>query len=205
MVLNIITIIDYNLGNLGSIQNLIKKAGYESIITNDKKEILTADKLILPGVGSFDNGMSNLTNLELISPLTQKVLIDKIPILGICLGMQLFCNNSSEGTCPGLKWINAEVIKFQSPNLKIPHMGWNTISIKKDSLLLKNLDYNSRFYFVHSYYLNCLNSSDILTTTMYGSEFVSAIQNNNIYGCQFHPEKSHRYGLQLIKNFIELI
>jgi len=204
-VLNIITIIDYNLGNLGSIQNLIKKAGYESIITNDKKDILAADKLILPGVGSFDKGMANLTNLELICPLTQKVLIDKTPILGVCLGMQLFCNNSSEGVSPGLKWINAEVIKFQSSNLKIPHMGWNTIIIKKESSILKNLDNNSRFYFVHSYYLHCFNPSDILTTTIYGPEFVSAVQNNNIYGCQFHPEKSHRYGLQLIKNFIELI
>jgi imidazole glycerol-phosphate synthase subunit HisH len=126
-----IAIIDYNLGNIGSVQNIITKVGYESIITNNIDDILRADKLILPGVGSFDNGIINLKSLKLIEPLTKKVLIEKTPILGICLGMQLFCKNSGEGQLPGLNFIDAEVINFNCAPLKIPHMGWNTINIIK--------------------------------------------------------------------------
>lgn len=200
-----ITIVNYNMGNVGSIQNLIKKIGHESIITNEPLDVLNADKLILPGVGSFDNGIDNLRCLNLIDPLKQKILIEKKPILGICLGMQLFCKKSEEGILPGLNWIDAEVIKFNLESQKMPHMGWNTINIKKKNDIVLNLNNESRFYFVHSYYLNCNNNSDILTTTTYGCDFVSSIQHENIFGCQFHPEKSHRFGMQLLKNFIELI
>jgi len=198
-----ITIVDYDMGNIGSISNMIKKLGYKNIITSSPKEIDKANRLILPGVGSFDSGMKNLINLKLIEILNKKVLLDKTPILGICLGMQLMTNTSEEGSLDGFGWIDADTEKFVFEDLQIPHMGWNRIKQKKDSNIIPLLEDERRYYFVHSYYVECHNKEDILTTTTYGKDFVSSFQKDNILGVQFHPEKSHRFGMELLKNFIE--
>jgi len=200
-----ITIIDYKAGNIGSIINIIKKIGAEVNISSDIKYIKKADKLILSGVGAFDIGMGNLEQLNLIPSLNDEILNHKKPILGICLGMQLLVRKSEEGNLSGLSWIDAEVIKFKpdNKNLKIPHMGWNTIIPKKQSPLLTGLDSDSRFYFVHSYHLKCRDPRDVLANTFYGYEFPSIVQKGNIYGVQFHPEKSHKFGMKLLKNFVE--
>lgn len=199
-----ITIIDYGMGNIGSIANMIKKIGYESIITSDIEEIKKAKKLILPGVGSFDNGMKNLKEMGLTEILNQKVLLEKIPILGICLGMQLMTKGSEEGVLDGLGWVDAETKRFESDTLKVPHMGWNTINHQRKSKLFDELESEKRYYFVHSYYVRSNNEKEILTTTNYGFDFVSAFEKENIIGVQFHPEKSHKFGMWLIKNFIEV-
>ena len=201
-----LVIIDCGMGNTGSIVNMLKEIGVEACLSAKYEEIKQADKLILPGVGAFDKAITNLQNLSIVSLLEQKVMEQKTPILGICLGLQLFTKRSEEGKLPGLGWVDAEVKKFQfetsQSNLKIPHMGWNQIKIKKESLLLKDLEENSRFYFAHSYHLVCNNPEDELTGTMHGYCFSSSIQNNNILGVQFHPEKSHKFGLQLLTNFV---
>jgi glutamine amidotransferase len=202
-----VTIIDYGLGNLGSIKNMLKKVGSDSEITNDLDIISNATKLILPGVGSFDNGMSNLEELGMISVLNRKVLIEKTPIMGICLGMQLFTNKSQEGVEPGLGWVDAETIKFNTDNASkkftIPHMGWEYMEKCKDSKLLHEMYNESKYYFVHSYYVTCKDSKDILLKTNYIDDFVSAFEKDNIIGVQFHPEKSHKFGMKLFKNFVE--
>lgn len=202
-----ITVIDYGIGNIGSILNMIKKAGGKAQYTSEPSEIDKADKLILAGVGSFDAGIRNLKLNDLDLLLKKKVLDDEIPILGICLGMQLMTNKSEEGILDGLGWIDAKTIKFNFGNnakYKIPHMGWNTVTIDKGGPLFKNIDNKSRFYFVHSYHVVCNNPEDILTTTEYGINFVSSFQKENIMATQFHPEKSLRYGLMVMKNFVEL-
>ncbi|CAN5668023.1 imidazole glycerol phosphate synthase subunit HisH [soil metagenome] len=200
-----IAILDYGVGNLGSILNMIKKAGTKAVISSDEKLISQADKLILPGVGAFDNGMQHLIDSELIPILNKKVLEDKVPLLGICLGMQLMTNGSEEGNLKGLGWIDAEVIKFRfesGSKLKVPHMGWNLISNKKDSYLFDGMYKDPRFYFVHSYYVKNNNEENILAETHFGNDFTSAVINDNIIGTQFHPEKSHKFGLKLMQNFI---
>jgi glutamine amidotransferase len=204
-----IAIIDYGLGNLGSVQNILKKVGCsDSIITLSPEAIANADKIILPGVGSFDNGMTQLKNLGLIEILNQEVLKNSKPILGICLGMQLMTQSSEEGILPGLGFFEATTEKFKfdknSENLKIPHMGWNEVYIKHQNPLLSNFKEENRFYFVHSYYVKCKDKGDELLSCNYGFEFTCGIQKDNIYGVQFHPEKSHRFGMQLMKNFVEL-
>jgi glutamine amidotransferase len=201
-----ITIINYGMGNLGSIANMIKRIGYISEITSDIQKIESADKIILPGVGHFDQAMKNISDLGLIKVIQKKALEDNTPILGICLGMQLMCKSSEEGIKDGLGIINAEVIKFPFPpndKLKIPHMGWNSVKTAKESRLFTDLQIEPRFYFVHSYHAVCTNMQDVLTTTHYGFDFHSAFELNNSIGVQFHPEKSHKFGMQLIKNFIE--
>lgn len=196
-----LVIVDYGVGNVGSIKNMLKRIGSESIISSNIEEIKKADKIILPGVGSFDNGMEQLKKFNLIDTLTEKVINQKTPILGICLGMQLFTQKSEEGELPGLGFIDAETVRFKI-NLRIPHMGWNLIDIKEESLIYKEMSKESRFYFAHSYHVVCHNQSDILTTTMYGYEFISSFQKDNIIGVQFHPEKSHKFGMKLFKNFV---
>ena len=193
------------MGNLGSIVNMIKKIGSSSTVSSRISDVENADKLILPGVGAFDHGITHLNELGLIPALSKKVKQLKTPILGICLGMQLFTLKSEEGRLPGLGWLEAETIKFnlKDPKLKIPHMGWNDVSYNPESKLFGGLGENPRFYFVHSYHVVCKDKSDECATTIYEKPFTSSVQKENICGVQFHPEKSHRFGLQLLKNFIE--
>lgn len=201
-----IVIIDYGMGNIGSICNMFKYIGVSVLVSSDIKTIESADKLVLPGVGRFDEAMQNINSLGINQSIRDKVLTQKTPILGICLGMQIMCKSSEEGVLPGLSLVNAEVKRFsfdEELKLKIPHMGWDTIEINKQSKVLNNLDDNSRFYFVHSYFVSCANKNDILTYTNYGEKFVSSFQVENIIGVQFHPEKSHKFGMNIIKNFIE--
>ena len=197
------------MGNIGSIQNMIKYLGFESIITSDVKEIETADKLILPGVGHFKSAMDNINRLGIVDVLRFKVLEEKTPILGICLGMQLLCSYSDEGGVPGLSFIDAQVKKFNfldNEELKIPHMGWSKVElIKINSRLFKNSTSNEKFYFVHSYFVSCTNGSDVLTKTNYGLKFDSSFEKENIFGVQFHPEKSHSFGINLFDNFLKLV
>ncbi len=200
-----IAIIDYGVGNLKSIRNMFKKVGIEAVITDDINEIVSADKYVLPGVGSFDYGISNLRKSAFLSALEEQVLIHKKPILGICLGMQLLTNGSEEGTEKGLGWIDAKTLKFdlEDKKLVVPHMGWNTVKRQKEHKLFEHLIEN-RFYFVHSYYVKCTNKENSLAIANYGCDFTCSIEKDNILGVQFHPEKSHKYGMQLLKNFGEL-
>jgi imidazole glycerol-phosphate synthase subunit HisH len=200
-----IVIVDYGMGNLRSIQYKLAKEGIDALISSEIASIEQADKLILPGVGAFASGMNNLEKLGVLPILNHKVLKQKVPILGICLGMQLLSERSEEGNVNGLGWIDAQTKKFSfgaDTNLRVPHVGWNTINIKKDSLLLDGVVENQRFYFTHSYYVDCSNPADIVATTDYGVQLVSVVQRDNVFGTQFHPEKSHRRGLDLILNFI---
>jgi imidazole glycerol-phosphate synthase subunit HisH len=201
-----ITIIDYKTGNLGSIQNILKRIGEPSVVTSDPAVIANATKLILPGVGAFDTGMKNLTELGLIDILNKKVVNEKVPVLGICLGMQVLSKGSEEGTLPGLGWIDSTTVRFRFQNTaeyKIPHMGWNFINQHKPSRLFDNMHTDPRFYFVHSYYFSPADPEDILTTTTYEIEFTSSVEKGNILGVQFHPEKSHKFGMKLLKNFVD--
>jgi imidazole glycerol-phosphate synthase subunit HisH len=202
-----ITIVDYGIGNLGSIYNMFKKIGIESRITGELEEIQKAEKLVLPGVGAFDHGMQNLAGRKLISVLNERVLGKKVPILGLCLGMQLFTCKSEEGILPGLGWIDAETVVFRKQNLgadyRIPHMGWNFVKIQRNNMLFDNIDESPRFYFVHSYHVVCHLPSDVIGITEYGYPFVSIFQHENIIGTQFHPEKSHKFGMRLLKQFAE--
>jgi imidazole glycerol-phosphate synthase subunit HisH len=203
-----IVIVDWGMGNLGSIRHKLQRIGITATVTSDAAVITDADKLILPGVGAFKAGMANLRERNLISVLNVKVLQDKTPILGICLGMQLFAEHSEEGEAEGLGWIAGDVKRFsfevaESPLLRVPHVGWNTIQPHRTSPVLADLTPGQHFYFTHSYYLQCHNNEDIVATTLYGHEFVSVLQHENIYGVQFHPEKSHKEGLNIIRNFVE--
>lgn len=200
-----IAILDYGIGNLKSIHNMFKKIGVESIITSNVDDIKNAHKYLLPGVGSFDYGITNLKNSSFFTTLEEEVLKNKKPILGICLGMQLLTNCSEEGKEKGLGWIDANTVKFdlEDKSLSIPHMGWNKTNPTNTNSLFNNLDEN-RFYFVHSYHVVCNSSDNILATTNYGKLFTCSIYKDNIYGVQFHPEKSHKFGMQLLKNFGDL-
>lgn len=204
-----IAVIDYGMGNIGSIINMFHKIGAEAFATNDIAKLWNADKLVLPGVGSFDNGIRNLNKLGLIAPLKELVLQEKKPIIGICLGMQLFGNCSEEGTLPGLGFIDFEVKRFEfsdGQNLKIPHMGWDIVKLDKfQDRLLEGLEGSQRYYFVHSYHAVCQNPNNVMMTCEYGYEFVAAVHSDNIYGVQFHPEKSHKYGMALLENFVRRI
>lgn len=202
-----IAIIDYGLGNLRSIANMLKKIGIEAVVSSDPAVIERADKLVLPGVGAFDAGMKNLTERGLIPVLTSRVREQRTPLLGVCLGMQLFCRRSEEGQEAGLGWLDAEVIRFRfdnnPANLKIPHMGWDTVSVRQPHSLFHGLEADNRFYFVHSYHVVCQARNNVLTETLYGFDFTSAVVSDNIIGVQFHPEKSHKFGMRLLQNFAE--
>lgn len=201
-----ITIIDYGMGNLGSILNMLRKIGADAVISSSITDIEKADKLILPGVGAFDAGMRNLAHLNLIQTLKYKVLEKKTPILGICLGMQLMTEKSEEGNFSGLGWFKAETKRFSfngGNNLKIPHMGWNYLSVVRENNLFRQMAETARFYFVHSYHAVCRDPADVIASTFYGYDFVSSVNRDNIYGVQFHPEKSHKYGMKVLRNFAE--
>lgn len=202
-----IVIIDYGIGNLASVLNMFKKIGVKDVIVSGDKELISkADKLLLPGVGAFDTGMTNLENSGLIPVLNKKVLEEKVPILGICLGMQLLTKRSEEGVKPGLAWIDAETIKFNpdpSLKLKVPNMGWAYIDVKRENKLL-NGGVKDRFYFVHSYYVKCLDPQQSIATSNFGDDFTCAVNKENIYGTQFHPEKSLKFGMKVLENFSKL-
>jgi glutamine amidotransferase len=201
-----IVVVDYGLGNLGSIRNMLKKIGAEGAISSDVSDIERAEKLILPGVGNFDQGMRNLEALGLLPVLANKVIQKKTPVLGICLGMQLLTRKSEEGESTGLGWIDAEVVRFKfddkEKHLKIPHMGWNLVDFRQRDPLFEEMYPEPRFYFAHSYHVACRNEEEVLAQTFYGYEFVSSVKKENIYGVQFHPEKSHKFGMKLLNNFV---
>lgn len=204
-----LVIIDYGLGNLGSIANMLKKVGAQGTISADPALIAQADKLILPGVGAFDAGMQNLADRGLLPLLNARALGDRIPILGVCLGMQLLSKRSAEGQLPGLGWLDMETVRFKfataNAGLKIPHMGWNQLAVCQSHPLLTGIETENRFYFVHSYHVVCANPANVLAQTTYGFDFASAVVQDNIMGVQFHPEKSHKFGMQLLKNFAERV
>lgn len=202
-----IVIVDYGMGNVGSVLNMLKRIGASAKISDSRQSILDADKLILPGVGAFDQGMTLLKELDLIDPLNDKVLVGKTPVLGVCLGMQLLSRRSEEGTLCGLGWIPADTVRFRfdvgDHSCKVPHMGWNTIQRVRRDVLFGESDEVPRFYFVHSYHVVCDDHRDVLARCVHGIPFTAAVQRENIFGTQFHPEKSHRFGLKLLTRFAE--
>ncbi len=205
-----ISIVDYGVGNLGSVSNMLKHLGVENRIVKTPDEVLESEKLILPGVGSWDNGIAKLKHSRLLEALNRRVLKDKVPVLGICLGMQLLFDSSEEGELPGLGWIPGKIGKFRfsddqlkSNKLRIPHMGWNVVSPEKKTPLTQFEFDENRFYFVHSYHVVVKNDDHIMMTSNYGYKFVCGVHNDNIWGVQFHPEKSHKFGMVLMKRFAE--
>lgn len=204
-----VVVVDYDMGNLGSIGNMIKKVGHKFLITSSCKDVENASKIILPGVGSFDHAVKSLKSRGLFEVIQAKALGGNTPVLGICLGMQLLTNGSEEGDLEGLGLVDAHASKFRfdgvQKKLPVPHMGWNVATAMKDSYIMQNMPREEmRFYFVHSYAVSCADKSDELTTTQYGRTFVSSFQKNNVIGCQFHPEKSHKFGMSLFSNFMDM-
>ncbi len=201
-----IVIVDYQMGNPGSIRNMLKRIGAPSLISSDLAEIKRATKLILPGVGAFDRAIQNLQERGMVDVLSRRVMAERTPILGICLGMQLMTRSSEEGASRGLGWIDAETVRFKrlAPSMKVPHMGWDRISPARSHPLFEGLGEKPRFYFVHSFCVRCTSRENALATSTYGCEFDSVIAQEHMIGVQFHPEKSHRFGMRLLKNFAEL-
>lgn len=198
-------ILDYGLGNLTSVKRAFKRLNMEIVISSSLEDVLKADKIVMPGVGHFSRGMDEIKNKGFLEPLNQFVKVEKKPILGICLGMQLMTSCSEESGTKGLDWIKSETKKINGGGLKVPHIGWNSLQIVNDNCKLVNgIDSSDSFYFVHSYAIQCYEENAIVTKTTYGDEFTSVFNKENIYGVQFHPEKSHDKGLVMIKNFISL-
>lgn len=200
-------IVDYGMGNLGSILNMLKYLDIDACISSSPEIVRKAKKIILPGVGAFDNGMAQLNALNMTEVLHHKALIEKIPILGICLGMQLMTMRSEEGTSDGLCWINANTIRIRNEGnteIKVPHVGWNCLNEINKHPLNEGIINDSRYYFVHSYAVICADSANTLSQTRHGIDFDSMIANDNLMGCQFHPEKSHRFGMKIFENFNKL-
>lgn len=200
-----IAIIDYAVGNLSSIKNMLKRVGVDSVISDRPEDIAAASKLILPGVGAFDTCVEKLRNSDLISVLEEQVLQKRKPILGLCVGMQLLLEGSEEGKLPGLGWIKGNNVKFKkdemASDLKVPHMGWADVEQVKFSILLEGIG-NPRFYFVHSYHVQLTNPDDAAMRAWYGYPFIASVARENILGVQFHPEKSHSFGMKLFENFM---
>jgi len=195
------------MGNLNSVKRKLVRVGEDALISNLPSDISKADKIILPGVGHFKKVVENIKKLELWESLNESVLVKKIPILGICLGMQLMASHSEEGDIDGFGWFDADVVKFRVKDFltyKVPHTGWNQITRVKESLLMKDIPDLSEFYFVHSFHFRCNNPADMLNETEYEYNFTSAVEKENIFGVQYHPEKSHDAGEKLLKNFVNL-
>lgn len=203
-----IGIINYGLGNINAFANIYNRLGIPFIIAAKAGDLRMATKIILPGVGSFDHAMRLLEKSDMRQSLDDIALNRRLPVLGVCIGMQMMAHSSEEGVLPGLGWIAGEVKKFDSSKLfsatHLPHMGWNNVQPVMKHILLNNIDAVSSFYFLHSYYFYCQKSEEVLATTDYGGPFASAVHSGNIFGVQFHPEKSHRWGIQLLKNFAEM-
>ena len=206
-----VSVIDCGVGNIGSVLNMLEHIGVSAEAITKADQVKKSEKLILPGVGNWDAGVQRLQESGLIDALKNRVLNDKVPILGICLGMQLFLNSSEEGMLPGLGWIDGTVkafnfsgINFTARRLPSPHMGWNSVTVMHNSTLTESLDENSKFYFVHSFHVDVKDSENIMLQTDYGYAFTSGIRKENIYGVQFHPEKSHRHGVNLLRSFASI-
>lgn len=203
-----ITIIDYGVGNINAFVNVYKRLNIPTKIAKEAGDLNKVDKIILPGVGHFDHAMSKLTNSGMLIKLNELVLEKNVPVIGICVGMQLMANSSDEGTFEGLKWIDASVKKFDETKIKqvtrLPHMGWNDVTPVVKSPLFEGLEKDALFYFLHSYFFDCKNSDEVLAVSEYGEKFTCAAFKKNIYGIQFHPEKSHKYGETLLANFAKL-
>lgn len=205
--LRMIAIMDYGVGNLGSILNMLRKAGAAATVTSEPSDLETATRVILPGVGAFDHAMRALHASGLVPPLLHAVQGEGKPLLGICLGMQMLGHRSEEGELPGLGLIEAETCRFSFPSptdLKVPHMGWNEVRSVRPHPLLAEGDEPPRFYFLHSYYVRCLASERLVGETVHGLPFASVFASGNVMGVQFHPEKSHRFGLDLLRRFATL-
>ncbi len=204
-----IAIIDYGLGNIRAFLNIFKTLNIHAIAANEPQQLISAEKLVLPGVGSFDHAMLRLNNSGMREIIDELVLEKKIPVLGICVGMQMLAKSSTEGVSPGLDWIDAKVERFDASTFThpscIPHMGWNTILPKGKEKILSDLDVASaKFYFLHSYFFKCNNPDDSVAVTDYNGLFTSIVKHENIFGFQFHPEKSHKWGMKLLENFSKL-
>ena len=202
-----VAILDYGIGNINSIFNMFKKIGAQAVITSDPDRIQQCDKLILPGVGHFDYCMQQLRKAPFYELMQEKVLNEKVPVLGVCVGCQMLMESSEEGSETGLGWIKGKVIRFKTadidPPLKVPHMAWTDVHVKNNNKLYNDIA-DPRFYFVHSFHLSCDNQSVVSATANYGYEFTASVQQENITGVQFHPEKSHKFGMKLYGNFVNL-
>lgn len=200
-----ITIVDYGMGNIGSLINMFRRIGVATDVTGRPEDIARARKILLPGVGAFDAAMARIDTLGLRPVLRQRALEDKIPFLGICLGMQLLVNSSEEGTSEGLGLIPGHARRFpRGGGLKVPHMGWNEVKVTRQTPLTEELPAEPRFYFVHSYYVTATAREDVMLSCEYGLEFDAGLNHENIYGAQFHPEKSHKFGMALLRGFAGL-
>jgi len=203
-----ITILDYGSGNIDAIKNIYERLNIPFEFATTKEQIIKADHILLPAVGAFDETISTLQQKDFVEVLNTKVLEEKVPILGICVGMQMLADSSEEGNLNGLGWIHGKVKKFDKNHIpskpKIPHLGWNSIEITRDCPLFKDINPKVGFYFVHSYYYECVDKYNVICKTEYGDVFHSAVNRENIYGVQFHPEKSHDNGIQLLRNFAKL-
>lgn len=204
-----IVVVDYGVGNLGSIINMLKKVGVKAVVSSEPDMLQQAEKLILPGIGAFDVGMNKLNERGLVPLLNYLALEKKVPFLGLCLGLQLMTKKSEEGLAQGLGWFDAETVRFrfgaEQTHLKVPHMGWNMIDVCRPHPFFTDLEALSRFYFVHSYHVQSHDPEAVLAETDYGFRFHSILGKGNLLGAQFHPEKSHKYGMRLLKNFAEAV
>jgi glutamine amidotransferase len=201
-----IKIIDYGLGNLNAFLNGYKRQNIQASLAKTSADVLEASKVILPGVGAFDHAMDLLNRSGMREALDEVVTRKHVPVLGICVGMQILGASSDEGTAAGLGWVPGHVRHFKALKMEnqiFPHMGWNTVDPAEGSKLFDKLS-DARFYFLHSYYFDCERSYDVAAVSNYGADFACAVQSGNVYGVQFHPEKSHHFGMQLLKNFAEL-
>lgn len=200
-----ITIIDYGVGNIRAFVNVYKQLNIPVKIAKNERDLEDATRLILPGVGAFDHAMGKLLNSGMLDRINELVLKQEVPVMGICVGMQMLASSSEEGCQPGLDWIKGVVKRFDTSKLRqttqLPHMGWNNVVSMNDNKLFDNLSSEAKFYFLHSYYFGCDKIETAIASTDYGGQFICAVNHKNIYGVQFHPEKSHHYGAQLLKNF----